>query len=149
MFFAYIITRRFLELFGAEVLLSAAFSLLFITGFFPSYTWLVLLISGIEIIAYFVFNVHMLRRCYMAVEENLLYTGLNLVANLIFAAINCVFYLCFSNRIYTWFFGVFKILHYMEFTGIGFSFLILHIIMFLLIFASPFGLNANDKDNLN
>ena len=140
MFYFNVITRRFLEMLIPEILLSIIFSTIFHTQIFPSYLGIVAVVLIAELIGFFWLNTVMMRHCYMDMPNPSLYLILNLSANLIFGIINFVFYCCFNNKIFTWFFGVTKFFSLITNTSITFSVAMFHLILFLLIFAAPFAL---------
>lgn len=147
MFYFNVITRRFSELFILEVLLSTIFAALFHFQILPSYLGAVALVLIIELTVFIGLNIIMMRHCYIDLANNFLYLILNFSANLIFGIVNLVFYCIFTPRIYTWFFGIFKITSLTANTGVMFSAAMLHLIMFILIFAAPFGITVPNRNS--
>lgn len=149
MFYFNVITRRFLELFILEVLLSAIFSALFHFQLLPSYLGIVTLVLIIELTVFIGLNTIMMRHCYIDLSNNFLYFILNFSANLIFGIVNLAFYFILNQKAYTWFFGIFKATSIIANTGIFFSAAVFHLIMLLMICAAPFGIKRLQEKNTN
>ncbi len=144
-----ITARRFLELLLPEILLSAIFSTMFVTGWVSSYAWLVILVCTLFLAGYFALQFIILRRTYKAVRNHQVYAFVNLLANVCFFTVNILCYECMSNTLYTWFFALLKTVHYFSHTGIGFSTALVHLFAVMLIFMAPFGVNTLEWDRMH
>lgn len=135
-----IIFRRFTELFGLCIILSALITALYELGIIKTQNSLVL--CSFLFVAIFIFiNVRMMRWCYFdLVGTHGYYIG-NYVAYLIFVGVNFIIYKELNDMIYTWMFAITKFAKYLgpELSTMD-SALTFHIIMLMDVAVAPVGM---------
>ena len=139
MYLLSIIGTRLFELFTIEALASSILMLLFEFIITP-YKILVVILTVVFLGVFYLFQIFMLRGCYIGLGRQSLYIVSNIIVNFIFILINMFFYFYTNNVVYSWFFSAFKIFRYTFNVGIGFSAMVCQLALMMLIFAAPFGL---------
>ncbi len=148
MFFYYTIKRRFLELLLTEALLSVVFNCLFRLNLLPSTKVNVCVAAFVLLAVFITLNIFMMRKCYKRISKDVIYFSINSIANGLFALVNLLVYFIFNRVAYTWAFSVFKSIHYAFNTGRAISALVIHLVLFLLIFASPYGIRVPKGEDM-
>ena len=130
-----VIWHRLKELLICSIIMSVIICVLSVSGAMPKSSTLRSIERAIAPILYVIWNIFMLRRCYIALKGNNVYYYSNLSAYLLFMAISLFEYHFISRKLYSW---LFIITYIGRFSNLGIStyssFAIFHSIMFICIF---------------
>ncbi len=135
------ILRRLCELLFSCLALSLLLALLCLTGILPDAS--VKMFAGvyISVIAFLCINIRMLRDCHYEIRDNRVYLAVNLSANVVFALLNLIAYKLLPQYIYTFIFAITKFAKFTPFPiNSGYSAVIFHIVMAILILLAPIGM---------
>ena len=135
------ILRRICELVFSCIALSLFLALLCVTGILPDAS--VKMFAGVYIgvILFLCINIRMLRECHYEIRDNILYFIINFGANAVFALMNLLAYRLIPQFIYTFFFSITKFAKFTPFpVNSGYSAIIFHGIILVLIFLAPIGM---------
>ena len=131
-----VVIRRFAELIRLECILSAYMTLLFVSGVYSGIKNIALAaLSGT--IIFLLENVRQTKNCYYDLKGKIIHYWCNIIAYIIFVVINFVAFNIMSKEMYTWLFGITKILNYAFKIPNEISALVFHIVCFLIITTSP------------
>ena len=135
------VLKRFCELLFCCVALSLVLALLCLAGILPDAS--VKMFAGIYVgvLAFFYINIMMLRECHYEIRVNRVYLAVNFVAYAGFALLNLLTYKLLPQYIYTFFFAITKFAKFTPFpVNSGWSAIIFHIAMTMVIFLAPVGM---------
>ncbi len=141
-FILYAAYRRFMEIAGSCVLLSAVISFLCIISALPDGSRE--LVIGLYIVAalFIVINVWMMRACYYMLRNTKQYFIVNYGAYFVFGLITVLAYKLFSPEAYTWLFAITKFARYTNlYLPTVYSAAIFHIAMGIAIPLAPIGMS--------
>ena len=141
-FILYAAYKRFLELAGSCVLLSAIISFLCKTKILPDGSRELIIGLYIATIAFMVINIRMMRACYYFLRNTGQYFLVNYSAYFVFGIITVVVYKLSSGEFYTWLFAITKFAKYtnLYLTTVN-SAVIFHMVMGIAIFLAPIGMS--------
>lgn len=135
------VIRRFLEFFFWEVILSVIVTALATAEGTITTKIISVGLSFVGIFIYVFINVIFQRRCCFDLADKKLYYKTNYIAYLIFASINMICIPVLDAATYAWIFSLTRAMRYLYIVVPNIvSALVFHIIMLLVIYISPYGM---------
>ena len=141
-FILYAAYKRFTEILGSSILLSAVLSFLCKCNALPDGSRE--LVTGLYIAAalFVAINIWMMRACYYVLRDTKIYFVVNYGAYLAFGLITVLVYKLFSSEAYTWLFAITKFARYTNlYLPTAYSAAIFHTVMGIAIFLAPIGMS--------
>lgn len=133
-----VIITRIIEMLIPTVVFSAIITALNVSGVVTLRFQVILMILLFTVI-FMAYNVYRMRICYIETHDRKEYYFINFLAQIIFCAINFLFYYLTSNKVYAWAFSITKLLRQID-IGTCYSILFFHILGVLCIFISTIGM---------
>lgn len=141
-FILYAAYRRFMEIAGSCVLLSAVISFLCKINALPDGSRELVIGLYIAAALFIVINVWMMRACYYVLRNTKQYFLINYGAYFVFGLITVLAYKLFSAEAYTWLFAVTKFARYTNlYLPTVYSATIFHVVMGIAIPIAPIGMS--------
>ncbi|MBQ8764908.1 MAG: hypothetical protein IJZ12_03185 [Clostridia bacterium] len=141
-FILYAAYRRFMEIAGSCVLLSAVISFLCKCNALPDGSGELVIGLYIATAIFIVINIWMMRGCYYELKDTKVYFIVNYSAYIVFGLITILAYKLFSAEVYTWLFAITKFARYTNlYLPTVYSAAIFHAIMVIGIFLAPIGMS--------
>ncbi|MBQ8391090.1 MAG: hypothetical protein IJX50_00920 [Clostridia bacterium] len=141
-FILYAAYKRFMEITGSCVLLSAVISFLCKINALPDGSRELVIGLYIAAALFVAVNIWMMRACYYVLRNTKVYFLVNYGAYLVFGLVTALTYKLFSAETYTWLFAVTKFARYTNlYLPTVYSAVIFHTIMGIAIFLAPIGMS--------
>ena len=141
-FILYAAYKRFMEIAGSCVLLSAVLSFLCKISALPDGSRELVVGLYIAVALFVAINIWMMRACYYVLRDTKVYFIVNYGAYFVFGLITVLAYKLFSSEAFTWLFAITKFARYTNlYLPTAYSVTIFHTVMGIVIFLAPIGMS--------